>query len=201
MKPGPRAFSSQSGQVGPANRGPRGKPMPPPAPLRVLPTPHLLQEDSFALPIDFAPPTSYKDRQAGRPESPLGGARPYSPQLPAHIPLASSFDDLSAMPSPSVSLLYTLQRNEANHVIRHALRKSSTFTALDFAPIPRFKNADTASDAGSIRSNRSAMSPAQLQSIRAGAYRVSRIPKDVVGTKTDIVQSLKPTWDLRPQGH
>ena len=100
MSPGPRAFSSQSGQVGPVNRGSPRRPMAPPAPLRILPTPHLLKEDSFGLPIDFAPPTSYKDRQAGRPESPLGGSRPYSPMLPAHLPLASSFDDLSAMPSP-----------------------------------------------------------------------------------------------------
>jgi len=100
VSPGPRAFSSQSGQVGPANRGPPSRPMAPPSPLRILPTPHLLKEDSFGLPIDFAPPTSYKDRQAGRPESPLGGTRPYSPMLPAHLPLASSFDDLSAMPSP-----------------------------------------------------------------------------------------------------
>ena len=100
INPGPRAFSSQSGWVGPANRRPPQRSMAPPAPLRILPTPHLLQEDSFALPIDFAPPTSYKDRQAGRPESPLGGSRPYSPMLPAHLPLASSFDDLSAMPSP-----------------------------------------------------------------------------------------------------
>jgi len=84
---------------------------------------------------------------------------------------------------------------------RHALRKSSTFTALDFAPVPRFKNVDNGSDAGSIRSNRSGMSAAQLHSIRTGAYRVSRIPKEVVGTKTDIVNSLKPTWDLRPQGN
>ncbi|KAI9866702.1 MAG: hypothetical protein M1830_005914 [Pleopsidium flavum] len=182
MPPGPRAFSSESSRCGPAGRGPQRKAMPPPAPLRVLPTPHLLQEDSFVLPIDFAPPTSYKDRQAGRPASPLGGMRPYSPMLPAHLPLASSFDDLSVMPSP------------------HALRKSSTFTALDFAPPPRFKHSDTTSDAGSIRSNRSAMSAAQVHNIRSGAYRISRIPKEVVGTKTDIAASLKPTWDLRPQG-
>jgi len=100
MPPGPRAFSSELGRSGPAGRGPPRKPMPPPAPLRVLPTPHLLQEDSFTLPIDFAPPTSYKDRQAGRPASPLGGTRPYSPMLPSHLPLASSFEDLSVMPSP-----------------------------------------------------------------------------------------------------
>ena len=99
MPPGPRAFSSMSGRLGPP-RGPPKKRLPPPGPLRVLPTPHLLKEDSFALPIDFAPPTNYKDRQAGRPESPRGGLRPYSPALSAHVPLASSFDDLSVMPSP-----------------------------------------------------------------------------------------------------
>ena len=100
MPPGPRAFSSASGRFGPSARGLPRPMLPPPGPLRVLPTPHLLKEDSFALPIDFAPPTSYKDRQAGRPESPRGGARPYSPMVPAHLPLASSFDDLAVMPSP-----------------------------------------------------------------------------------------------------
>jgi hypothetical protein len=79
---------------------------------------------------------------------------------------------------------------------RHALRKSSTFTALDFAPPSRFRNADSGSDAGSIRSNRSGMSTVQLNSIRAGAYRVSRIPKEVVGTKDDILTSLRPRLDL-----
>ena len=93
--PKPRAFSSAS-----SPRGPPKKHLPPPGPLRILPTPHMLTEDSFALPIDFAPPSSYKDRQAGRPESPKGGMRPYSPMIPAHTPLTSSFDDLSVMPSP-----------------------------------------------------------------------------------------------------
>ncbi|KAL8859525.1 MAG: hypothetical protein Q9178_003924 [Gyalolechia marmorata] len=178
--PGPRAFSSASGRLGPSGKGAPRPPLPPPAPLRVLPTPHLLKEDSFALPIDFAPPSSYKDRQAGRPESPRGGSRPYSPMVSAHLPLVSSFDDLAAMPSP------------------HLLRKSGTFTALDFAPPPRFKSNDNGSETGSIRSNRSAMSAQQLHSIRSGAYRVSRIPKGVVGTKTEITESLKPNWGMRP---
>ncbi|KAL8953204.1 MAG: hypothetical protein Q9222_000939 [Ikaeria aurantiellina] len=176
----PRAFSSASGRFGPSGMGlPKPRP-PPPMPLRVLPSPHLLKEDSFALPIDFAPPSSYKDRQAGRPESPKGGSRPYSPMVPAHLPLASSFEDLAVMPSP------------------HSLRKSGTFTALDFAPPPRFKSSDNGSDTGSIRSNRSAMSAQQLHSIRTGAYRVSRIPKEVVGTKTEINESLRPSWNMRP---
>ena len=40
------------------------------------------------------------------------------------------------------------------------------------------------------------MSAVQLNSIRAGAYRVSRIPKEVVGTKDDILASLRPKLDL-----
>ena len=100
MVPGPRAFSSASGRFGPPARGPPRKMLPPPGPLRTLPTPHMLKEDAFALPIDFAPPANYKDRQAGKPESPRVQLRPYSPMLPAHVPLVSSFDDLSVMPSP-----------------------------------------------------------------------------------------------------
>jgi len=102
MPPGPRAFSSASGRFGPSGRGTPKKQLPPPMPLNVLPTPHMLKDDNFAIfnSMDFAPPTSAKDRQFGRPESPRGGLRPYSPAIPAHMPLQSSFDDLAAMPSP-----------------------------------------------------------------------------------------------------
>ena len=41
------------------------------------------------------------------------------------------------------------------------------------------------------------MSASQLHSMRAGAYRVSRLPQAVVGTKADISASLRPTWDLK----
>lgn len=77
------------------------------------------------------------------------------------------------------------------------LRKSGTFTALDFAPPPRFRDpGSNASDAGSIRSNRSGMSAVGRMAVRTGANRVSRIPKDMVGTKDDIVNSLRPKMDL-----
>ena len=99
MPPRSRAYSSHSGRFGPSGRGPPPKPVPPPQPLNVLPSPHLLKEDTF-LPMDFAPPSTARERQAGRSESPRGGLRPYSPNVPAHMPLASSFDDLAPMPSP-----------------------------------------------------------------------------------------------------
>lgn len=55
---------------------------------------------------------------------------------------------------------------------------------------------DTMSETGSIRSNGSGMSAVHLHSIRTGAYRVSRIPKEVAGTRDELTASLKPKWDL-----
>jgi hypothetical protein len=80
---------------------------------------------------------------------------------------------------------------------RHLLRKSGTFTSLDFAPPKKFKDPDSMSDAGSIRSNRSGVSAMQLGAIRKGAYRVSRLPQDMVPTKDDMTASLKPQWGMR----
>ena len=99
---GPRAYSSASGRMGPgANNGSR-RPMPPPAALSSLPTPSKLRDDSFALmgATDFAPPQSYRDRAAGRSESPLGERRPYSPAVPSFAPIVSAFEELAPIPSP-----------------------------------------------------------------------------------------------------
>lgn len=52
------------------------------------------------------------------------------------------------------------------------------------------------SETGSIRSNRSGISAMHNHSIRTGAYRVSRIPKEVAGTKIELYAALKPQWDL-----
>lgn len=80
---------------------------------------------------------------------------------------------------------------------RHALRKSGAYTNLDFAPPPRFKTGDISSDAGSIHSNRTGLSAAQLHNIRPGAYRVSRLPADTVGTKDDLLANLsRPDWNM-----
>ena len=97
--PGPRAFSSASGRMGPP--GP-GRPLPPPADLNSLPTPSLLKDDTFALmnAIEFAPPQTYRDRQVGRSESPFGERRPYSPAVPSFAPIISAFDELAPIPSP-----------------------------------------------------------------------------------------------------
>lgn len=176
---GPRAFSSASGRYGPPGRVPPPKKnLPPPKPLHVLPTPHMLKDD-IILPMDFAPPASYRGQRSGTPDSLKGGVRPYSPALRAHTPLVSSFDDLSVMPSP------------------HELRKSATFTNLDFAPPRRFRDERSNSDAGSVHSGRSNTSAMQVHNIRAGAYRVSRIPKEVSGTKLEMSDMLKPRMDMR----
>jgi hypothetical protein len=76
------------------------------------------------------------------------------------------------------------------------MRKSGLYTTLDFAPPVRFRN-DTGSDAGSIRSNRTGISAVHTHNIRTGAYRVSRLPAGMVGTKDDLFASLKPTMDLQ----
>ncbi|KAF5003463.1 hypothetical protein FDECE_9977, partial [Fusarium decemcellulare] len=130
--------------------------------------------------IDFAPPDRIRDNVSGRSQSPFGERRPYSPTVPAAVPLVTAFDDLAALPSP------------------HLLRKSGTFTGLDFAPPKKFKEADTMSDSGSIRSNRSGISQAQLGAIRGGAGRVSRLPGDTVFSQASMGDTLKPSWGIRP---
>ncbi|KAF1921806.1 hypothetical protein BDU57DRAFT_436902 [Ampelomyces quisqualis] len=175
---GPRIMSSMSGRL-PAS-GPR-KPLPPPSALLSLPTPAKLSADAMVFnPLDFAPPVSFRDRQNGmRPDSPLGSPRPFSPAVRPHTPLASSFDDLPVMPSP------------------HMLRKSGLFTGLDFAPPPKFRDpGSNASDAGSIRSNRSGMSAAGRYAVANGANRVSKIPKDMVFTRDDMMSQLRPKLDM-----
>ncbi|KAJ5963362.1 uncharacterized protein N7479_003238 [Penicillium vulpinum] len=175
--PGPRAFSSASGRM-PGPRAPK-KAVPPPSPLHILPTPSKLTDDALMTALEFAPGNGAKDRRAGRPETPTGGVRPYMPGLRAHTPLVSAFDELSVMPSP------------------HALRKSGTYTNLDFVPPPRFKNeGGTGNDAGSIRSARTVVSANHQNNIRMGNYRVSRLPAEAVGTKDDMMASLRPKWDM-----
>ncbi|KAF2642275.1 hypothetical protein P280DRAFT_262340 [Massarina eburnea CBS 473.64] len=176
----PRNMSSLSGQMS----APR-KPLPPPVALSSLPTPGQLKDDTAIFnAMDFAPPVSYRERQNGmRPDSPLGNPRPFSPSVRAASPmLASAYDELPVMPSP------------------HLLRNSTTFTALDFAPPPRFRDDGNMSDAGSIHSNRSGMSQAGRFAIRNGANRVSKIPADMVTTKDDLANQLRPQMDMVGRG-
>lgn len=76
------------------------------------------------------------------------------------------------------------------------MRKSSTFTGLDFAPPRKFKDPENMNDAGSIRSNRSGVSQAASYAMRSGAGRVSRLPEDNVFTSAAAIDSLKPTWTI-----
>ncbi|KAK1087156.1 hypothetical protein LTR48_002868 [Friedmanniomyces endolithicus] len=192
-----RHYSSQSAGR-PQNRGRArtGGPTPPampkkraapPKPLQGLPTPHKLKDfDSvISSPIDFAPPSTYRNYQNGSAPSSPTGKRPYSPSVRAFNPLASSYDELSVMPSP------------------HLLRNSSTFTGLDFAPPNRLgahNESGGGSDAGSIRSARSGISARQLDAVRAGAYRVSRIPKEMVTSREDLTAQLRPKLSMVTPG-
>ncbi|SPO03925.1 uncharacterized protein DNG_06608 [Cephalotrichum gorgonifer] len=175
---GPRPGSS-------ASAAPRRRQGPPPPALTTLPNPAKLGDDSFALihASDFAPPDNFKDRVAGRSQSPVPEKRAYHLGVPVHSPLVSSYDELPSVPSP------------------HMLRKSGTFTGLDFAPPKRFKDDnDMKSDAGSIRSNRSnhsGISPLNQAAIRAGAGRVSRLPTDNVFVQSALAEQLRPEWGMR----
>ncbi|KAK3115713.1 hypothetical protein LTR53_004677 [Teratosphaeriaceae sp. CCFEE 6253] len=178
---GPQARGRQ-GPGGPQPPMPKPKVRaPPPKPLQGLPTPHKLRDfDSvISSPIDFAPPSTFRMHQNGSAAGSPTSARPYSPSVKAFNPLVSSHDDLSVMPSP------------------HLLRKSGTFTGLDFAPPNRLgAHNHTGSDAGSIRSARSGISAMQLDAVRAGAYRVSRIPKEMVTSREDLSAQLRPKLNM-----
>ncbi|EAQ86670.1 hypothetical protein CHGG_07923 [Chaetomium globosum CBS 148.51] len=176
-----RAGSAMSGSRSGSRFGGPRKPMPPPADLPTLPTPSKLTDDSFAIfnAADFAPPEGFAERARGRSQSPSGERRPYRMPVPAHSPLVDTVEELPALPSP------------------HLLRKSSTFTGLDFAPPRKFTDGDNQSDAGSIRSNRSGLSAAHANAIRAGAGRVSRLPGDQVFTQAAMGKTLKPAWGMR----
>jgi len=93
---GPKAYSSASGRGGPK------RPLPPPAALNTIPTPSKLKDDSFGIfnAMEFAPPPTYRDRVAGRSESPLGERRPYSPSVASFNPTVSAFEELAPVPSP-----------------------------------------------------------------------------------------------------
>ncbi|KAL2131965.1 hypothetical protein VTI74DRAFT_4392 [Chaetomium olivicolor] len=177
----PRAGSAMSGSRSGSRFGGPRKPMPPPADLTTLPTPSKLKDDSFAIfnAIDFAPPESFAERARGRSQSPVGERRPYKVNVPAHSPLVNTYDELPVLPSP------------------HLLRKSGTFTALDFAPPRKFADSDNRSETGSIRSNRSGLSAAHAHAIRSGAGRVSRLPGDQVFTQAAMDKTLKPQWGMR----
>lgn len=174
----PRPGSSASNPR--ANTKPR-KPMPPPTDLNTLPTPSKLKDDSFAIfnAMEFAPPPTFKDKASGRSQSPVGERVPYRSNTPVHSPLVSAFEDTTPLPSP------------------HLLRKSSTFTGLDFAPPRRFKDPEVMSDAGSIRSNRSGLSAQNAMALKNGAGRVSRLPGDTIFTQADSTSTLKPQWGMR----
>ncbi|KAI0163148.1 hypothetical protein BJ166DRAFT_497804 [Pestalotiopsis sp. NC0098] len=176
----PRPGSSASARMGGRSPGPK-KPLPPPSALSTLPTPAMLKDDAFMInnPLDFAPPPTYKDQATGRSQSPMGERRPYHLGVPVASPLVSSFDDIPSLPSP------------------HTMRKSGTFTALDFAPPRRFKDPENMSDAGSVRSLGSGISARTNDALRKGAGRISRLPEDQVFTQASMADQLKPKWGLR----
>ncbi|OLL22892.1 hypothetical protein NEOLI_000198 [Neolecta irregularis DAH-3] len=173
-QPGPRAIISPS-NPNPNHTGPppqarlvspqARKPVQPLKPLNVLPTPHKMENDPE--PIGFAPP---------RRRQPSDNTENKSTAPTPAMVLSPSYASLSDLPSPS------------------GLRKSSTFTTLDFAPKPRFLTQDVAGDNDSIRSARTNTS---LAAIQHGAGKLSNVPSQLVSSKDRLREQLKPSWDLR----
>ncbi|KAI8949518.1 hypothetical protein F4801DRAFT_399697 [Xylaria longipes] len=178
---GPRSPRPGSSASNPRFGGQPKKPLAPPVALNSLPTPSKLKDDYFAITgaIDFAPPPTFKEHASGRSQSPLGERVPYRVNTPVHSPLVSAFDDTPALPSP------------------HLLRKSSTFTGLDFAPPRRFKDPEAMSETGSVRSMHSGISGVGLNALRSGAGRISRLPGDTVFAQAALNTTLKPNWGMR----
>lgn len=95
------SISNRPPPNGPLPPPPRRR-QPPPQPLNILPTPAKLGDDSVLTMTsgDFAPSRGRKLNREGKTEGLLGGRISYSQNVPVHMPLASSYDDLALVPSP-----------------------------------------------------------------------------------------------------
>ena len=133
-------------------------------PLTDLPTARY-KLDELASPISFSKPRRFAG--SGGRDSP---ARPASP---AQV-LSSSWSNLSELPVP------------------HRLRRSGSFSSLDFAPVRKFAPSEVdVGDTGSIRSL--ARTEASLMAVSAGAGRVDRLPQDLVPMgKSGAMSNLRP---------
>jgi hypothetical protein len=92
--------------------------------------------------------------------------------------LSSSWSNLQDLPTP------------------HRLRRSGSFSSIDFAPVRKFAGTTEvdAGDTGSIRSMRSiARTEASLMAVSAGAGRVNKLPQDLVPLgKAGMMAQLRP---------
>lgn len=133
-------------------------------PLADLPT-QRYKLDELASPISFSKPRRFAG-SAGR-DSPARSASP------AQV-LSPSWSSLAELPVP------------------HRLRRSGSFSSLDFAPARKFAPSEVdAGDSGSIRSF--ARTEASLMAVSAGAGRVDRLPQDLVPMgKSGAMANLRP---------
>jgi hypothetical protein len=133
-------------------------------PLNDLPTRYKL--DELASPISFSKPKRFAG-PAGRDQS-----LPRS-QSPVQV-LSSSWSNLQDLPTP------------------HRLRRSGSFSSIEFAPVRKFAPSEVdAGDTGSIRSI--ARTEASLMAVSAGAGRVNRLPQDIVPLgKAGMMAQLRP---------
>jgi hypothetical protein len=122
--------------------------------------------DDLASPISFSKPRRF----IGSAGSSSPANRPASP---AQV-LSSSWSNLAELPVP------------------HRLRRSGSFSSIDFAPVRKYASSEVdAGDTGSIRSL--ARTEASLMAVSAGAGRINRLPQDLVPMgKSGALSSLRP---------
>lgn len=76
------------------------------------------------------------------------------------------------------------------------LRKSGTYSAVGFAPPKKFRDGDSNSDAGSIRSNLSGNGNSRPGIMRNNSSPIDQLPNGVIFTKDSLNSTLKPQWDM-----
>jgi hypothetical protein len=133
-------------------------------PLKSLPTRDKL--DDLSSPISYAKPRRFMGASGAASPIPRSAS-------PANV-LSSSYLQLADLPVP------------------HRLRRSGSFSSIDFAPMRKYAGSEVdAGDTASIRSF--ARTEQSLMAVSAGAGRINRLPQDVVPLgKSGALASLRP---------
>lgn len=119
-------------------------------------------------------------------------ASPISYSKPRRFIGAAGRADPTNRPASPVQVLSSSRSNLAELPTPHRLRRSGSFSSIEFAPMRKYATSEVdAGDTGSIRSL--ARTEASLMAVSAGAGRVNRLPQDLVPMgKSGMAAALRP---------
>jgi hypothetical protein len=119
-------------------------------------------------------------------------ASPISYSKPRRFIGAAGRADPTNRPASPVQVLSSSRSYLAELPTPHRLRRSGSFSSIEFAPMRKYANSEVdAGDTGSIRSL--ARTEASLMAVSAGAGRVNRLPQDLVPMgKSGVASALRP---------